>query len=48
MTAPQPAPNLYGLAIAMTLPVMGYDMAEILHEVFPVLDLEDKREYLNR
>jgi choline/glycine/proline betaine transport protein len=39
-----------GLPIAIILLLMAYGMAKTLHEDFPVVDVEDKREleYLNR
>ena len=46
----QTASIVAGLPIAIILLLMAYGLAKTLHEDFPVIDVEDKREmeYLNR
>ncbi|MEM7222647.1 MAG: BCCT family transporter [Pseudomonadota bacterium] len=50
LSALQTASIVAGLPIAVMLLMMAYGMAKTLHEDFPVLEVEDKREleYLNR
>ena len=50
LSALQTASIVAGLPIAIILLLMAYGMAKTLHEDFPVVDVEDKREleYLNR
>ena len=50
LSALQTASIVAGLPIAVMLLMMAYGMAKTLHEDFPVVDVEDKREleYLNR
>ena len=50
LTALQTASIVAGLPIAVILILMGYGMVKTLHEDFPVVDVEDKREleFLNR
>ena len=50
LAALQTASIVAGLPIAIILLLMAWGMAKTLHEDFPVLDVEDKREleYLNR
>ncbi|MCP4316502.1 MAG: BCCT family transporter [Hyphomicrobiales bacterium] len=50
LSALQTASIVAGLPIAVMLLMMAYGLAKTLHEDFPVVDVEDKREleYLNR
>ena len=50
LSALQTASIVAGLPIAIILLLMAYGLAKTLHEDFPVIDVEDKREmeYLNR
>ena len=50
LAALQTASIVAGLPIAICLLLMGYGMAKTLHDDFPVLDVEDRREleFLNR
>ena len=50
LSALQTASIVAGLPIAIILLLMAYGMAKTLHEDFPIVDVEDKREleYLNR